>query len=520
MCGVTRHNNMHITLQGNDWVITCGLNLCKAAIPGSTHEHCPATHTVPNTVLERVNLTRTQFKLALSNQGPTSTLRTQTLLQHECGDGDPREEKVMVAWQGVKLWAASNLLPASSMLSTLLMKMLQFMLTPMVWKQLSVAAKHKSGFIAVELYVDSGSLQTFVCLTKSISKAVSAQELSVAKHMRVLQSALNQGPAEVHSRTCVILKRINCVVDPITGVPEFEKSEHLVNGKLRDHPFSGGFYRLTDKSENMAPDCLPFTVQEHLVQIQAEVSCLGIAVYTLKVFIKHANNLNIAINNDLAFAEAFLAEEINSPSPASGVKDIGPDSPGLTWLVEPKQSTFVEHFTYTLSQKFHRKDLRSATIHAFAHFVWGHSNQTLVFADLQGTPALVGYKDGMVLLDPMTHTKNGYACAVSYRQFFRIINLESVVSETSALKESGLSYVITPLHLDKTAPLDLNSDSKEQDPANNDISDPPTPGKEDIGLPKGNGSKLHVDPANPATICQQTRKNAVGVAVHQNAETG
>ncbi|KAJ7842564.1 hypothetical protein B0H14DRAFT_2359538, partial [Mycena olivaceomarginata] len=57
-------------------------------------------------------------------------------------------------------------------------------------------------------------------------------------------------------------------------------------------------------------------------------------------------------------------------------------------------------------------------IHTFAHVVWGHSNQTVVFADLQGTPALVRYKDGMVLFDPMTHTKNGYACAVSYRQFF------------------------------------------------------------------------------------------------------
>ncbi|KAJ7870108.1 kinase-like domain-containing protein, partial [Mycena olivaceomarginata] len=81
----------------------------------------------------------------------------------------------------------------------------------------------------------------------------------------------------------------------------------------------------------------------------------------------------------------------------------------LTWLVEPRRSSFVEHFTYTLSHKLHKKDLPSATIHAFAHFAWGHSNRSLVFADLQGicTPALVGHKDGMVLFDPMTHTKNG-----------------------------------------------------------------------------------------------------------------
>ncbi|KAJ7304696.1 kinase-like domain-containing protein, partial [Mycena albidolilacea] len=81
---------------------------------------------------------------------------------------------------------------------------------------------------------------------------------------------------------------------------------------------------------------------------------------------------------------------------------------GLTWLVEPKRSSFIEHFTYTLSHKLHKKNLRSSMVHAFAHFVWGHSNRTLVFADLQGTPALIGYKDGMIFFDPRTHTREGY----------------------------------------------------------------------------------------------------------------
>ncbi|KAJ6533911.1 kinase-like domain-containing protein [Mycena vulgaris] len=98
---------------------------------------------------------------------------------------------------------------------------------------------------------------------------------------------------------------------------------------------------------------------------------------------------------------------MNCPTPASGVKEIEPGSTGLTWLVESKRSSTVEHFTYTLSHKSHKRDLRSSTIHALAHFVWGHSNQSLVLADIQGTPALVGGKDGMILFDPMTHTKNG-----------------------------------------------------------------------------------------------------------------
>ncbi|KAJ7090464.1 kinase-like domain-containing protein, partial [Mycena epipterygia] len=103
----------------------------------------------------------------------------------------------------------------------------------------------------------------------------------------------------------------------------------------------------------------------------------------------------------------FLGEKINSPTPASGVKEIGSGVPGLTWLVELKRSSTVEHFTYTLSHKSHKKDLQSGNIHAFAHFVWGHSNHTLILADIQGTPAVVQQKDGMVLFDPMTHTKTG-----------------------------------------------------------------------------------------------------------------
>ncbi|KAJ6544934.1 kinase-like domain-containing protein [Mycena sp. CBHHK59/15] len=212
------------------------------------------------------------------------------------------------------------------------------------------------------------------------------------------------------------------------------------------------FYRLTEDSENMTPDQLPFTVQEHLVQIQAEASRLAIAGWFLKAFFKHANNLNILVDSDMAFAEAFLAEEIKSPSPASGVKEIDTDSPGLTWLVESKRSSFVEHFTFTLSHKLHKKDLRSATIHAFTHFSWGHSNRSLVFADIQGTPALVGHKDGMVLFDPMTHTKTGASGIGDF-------GLEGI---QSFIRDHTCGDVCLRLRLDQTAPLVLISDDVEE----------------------------------------------------------
>jgi hypothetical protein len=149
-------------------------------------------------------------------------------------------------------------------------------------------------------------------------------------------SALS-GPVLVHNRTCVVLKRINCIVDPITAVPEFETSGQLINGKLRDLPLSHGamknvydvciaspdqttsetfiqlqcdngssyvlkrFYRLNEDSENMTPDCLPFTVAEHLMQIQAEASRLALAGWFLRAFIKHANDENVVIERGLLF---------------------------------------------------------------------------------------------------------------------------------------------------------------------------------------------------------------------------
>lgn len=57
------------------------------------------------------------------------------------------------------------------------------------------------------------------------------------------------------------------------------------------------FYRLTEDDENLLPDQLPFTTQEHLVQIQAENVRLAIGSYFLKAFIKLANEQLIPIDN-------------------------------------------------------------------------------------------------------------------------------------------------------------------------------------------------------------------------------
>ncbi|KAK7048818.1 kinase-like domain-containing protein [Favolaschia claudopus] len=567
MCGITRRNNMHPTVQGDSRIITCGSTLCKAAIPGipQAQESRPATHNVPRTVTDLSALTRQRFKRF--NHGATSTLQTQTLLQHERGGGEPGEVIVMVAWQvrikkalasefgqGAKGWAASvllqdvkaqlteqvsivwqqrrgapllsehvsirwagNKMPVPNSLSLTVGEFyavhsstdnsaIYVENVPSAWKSLAAVHKRKGGFMALELYIDSeswaesvdGDIAASLLGSKKRSIAEPAA-LSAAKRPRALHSMLNQsnmrlrsefrpsglsGPAPVVSRTRTTLKRMDCIVDPRTGDMQFESSFagdfETTPSFLSDNGQSyvvKRFYRLTEDSENTAPNTLPFTVDEHLVQIQAEAMRIGLGQWFMNAFFQHARNRNVtAIDFNIAFTDAFLAEEIESPSPASGIPQITAESPGITWLVEPKRSTSVEHFSYTLVHKSRKRDLRSSTIYAFAHFVWGHSNQTMIFADLQGTPALVGRKDGLVLFDPMTHTVGGNSGIGDF-------GLEGI---NSFIRDHSCGDVCNRLALDEVAPLIFDTSSNEEQEEEQDNS--PSPGDTDSANGEGEDS--------------------------------
>ncbi|KAK7006612.1 kinase-like domain-containing protein [Favolaschia claudopus] len=183
----------------------------------------------------------------------------------------------------------------------------------------------------------------------------------------------------------------------------------------------------------------------------------------MSAFFQHARDRNVtAIDFNIAFTDAFLAEEIESPSPASGIPQITAESPGITWLVEPKRSTSVEHFSYTLVHKSRKKDLRSSTIYAFAHFVWGHSNQTMIFADL----------DGLVLFDPMTHTVAGNSGIGDF-------GLEGI---NSFLQDHSCGDVCNRIALDEVAPLIFDtSRNEEQEEQDNS----PSPGDADSANGEG-----------------------------------
>jgi hypothetical protein len=84
------------------------------------------------------------------------------------------------------------------------------------------------------------------------------------------------------------------------------------------------------------------------------------------------------------FADAFLGqeEEDKLSSVASGGQF---DLQRIMWLVEKRRATTVIRYSGTLLHPSRKKDLCSLTIFAFAHFVFGHSNKQMVFADIQGT---------------------------------------------------------------------------------------------------------------------------------------
>ena len=84
------------------------------------------------------------------------------------------------------------------------------------------------------------------------------------------------------------------------------------------------------------------------------------------------------------FADAYLGQEAEEtlPSPASGGGQH--DTGRIMWLIEKRRPTTVTRYSGTLMHTANKKDLRSLTIFAFAHFAFGHSNRSMVFADIQG----------------------------------------------------------------------------------------------------------------------------------------
>jgi len=75
--------------------------------------------------------------------------------------------------------------------------------------------------------------------------------------------------------------------------------------------------------------------------------------------------LELKSNTGLSFAKVWIGEELKQASVASGTPIIDGLQKGISWLVETKCPTTIEHYTFTLNHQITRKDLCALTVDAF-----------------------------------------------------------------------------------------------------------------------------------------------------------
>ncbi|TFK26791.1 hypothetical protein FA15DRAFT_587615, partial [Coprinopsis marcescibilis] len=237
----------------------------------------------------------------------------------------------------------------------------------------------------------------------------------------VFKSSFSLAPrsiASVSTSTKATFKMITCPHITPQGDPVFSTGE-TVTAWISESAFAHG----SMKAVYEVP--ADFAVADHNAQIQHEQTRLARGVLFMKAFYKLCRQRGVDTYPNLQFADAFVLQEAGNPSPASGIKGPAPLAtpdnagvdqttdvmePGLMWLVEKRHpSQWVQRFSGTLEHTTPHSDQLHLTVYAFQHFVYGFSNNELVFADLQGTPTTVVGRNGdlskaTILFDPMTHT--------------------------------------------------------------------------------------------------------------------
>ncbi|KAF6743849.1 kinase-like domain-containing protein [Ephemerocybe angulata] len=258
------------------------------------------------------------------------------------------------------------------------------------------------------------------------------------------------------TRTKAQFQKINCVKVTRSGDPIFSKESKLLEGYLSDTPLALGtmkavfevilngvddrfvlkrFFKLQKDAESgdsiYGDDRsqgeklkVTFAVNHHNHQIHNELTRLKRGARFLRKFYEFTAEKGVTVYEGFRFADAFLLQEDGKkPTPASGfAKDNKPiqfhddavdSDSGLTWLAEPHLSNeHVDKYSGTLTFPTNHSEIKFLTAYAFTHWAYGHSNEKMVFADLQGSPDTIEDEfgdavPGVILFDPMTHTLTG-----------------------------------------------------------------------------------------------------------------
>ncbi|KAK7029308.1 kinase-like domain-containing protein [Favolaschia claudopus] len=351
---------------------------------------------------------------------------------------------------------------------------------PAQWKNFEKTRATKR-FICLEIYV---MLQMY---EQRVEQSVSQASVAGTKRARTISSAV-VGPGSKQLPPISTWNGASRARTPIAAAAKFSQitfkkfqittakedgrtlliEDEILRGKISDQPFASGRMKhahdlllsngdqlVAKRFYQLSEDAQFVSISENEAEIQAELTRLAMGQWFLQNFYHFCKDRDALdrVEPLLAFADAFLAQEVDLPSVASGVEQIEADGTGLTWLVERRRPTTVIKYSGTLVHTSARRDLASLTISAFAHYVFGDSQRRMVFADLQGTPTRVRGGDGIVLFDLMTRTVPGDSGVGDFGS-------EGI---NSFVQDHECGTVCSALELDQLYPLDAPPETQEAD---------------------------------------------------------
>ncbi|KAF8573104.1 hypothetical protein K439DRAFT_1625310 [Ramaria rubella] len=234
------------------------------------------------------------------------------------------------------------------------------------------------------------------------------------------------GPTEPKDH--VRLQFAKCVVVEQTGKVEIEWKDGSMDaeGDLGRKPLAQGRNKqvytlhIDDKTYvanrfyNIGKGDEELSVDDNASHLEADFVHVKQGAWFWECFKEEARRHNREIEMDMQFVEPLLAKEITDdegcPSAASNCSqnDVElSDIQAIYWLLEEQRTPVVNNYSYTLNH-LDQKSLKGATIVVFVHFCWLYSKQTLVFADMQGSPARNSLGNSVeILFDLMTHSLTG-----------------------------------------------------------------------------------------------------------------
>ncbi|KAJ7059358.1 kinase-like domain-containing protein [Mycena amicta] len=121
------------------------------------------------------------------------------------------------------------------------------------------------------------------------------------------------------------------------------------------------------------------------------------------------------VTESLEVSQALIGYEFppdnGTPSPASDILEDKQEEAcegGITWLLEPFYSGRETKFVGTLNHQTGELGSKlAATVHAFIHFFYEYTKETMVLVDVQTISTRVDGKFKHVIFDPMAHTGAG-----------------------------------------------------------------------------------------------------------------